>query len=56
MITPLPKIRDQQYQVEWEEDVRLIMGQNNASYLLDEKVLHDDFSEHLKGVSDNFAQ
>ena len=45
MITPLPKIRDQQYQVEWEEDVRLIMGQNNASYLLDEKVLHDDFSE-----------
>ena len=45
LITPLPKIREQQYQVEWEEDVKLVMGSNNASYLLDKKVLHDDFSE-----------
>ena len=42
---PLPKIREQQYQVEWEEEVKPVMGSNNASYLLDEKVLKDDFSE-----------
>ena len=42
---PLPKIHEQQYQVEWEEEVKLVMGSNNASYLLDEKVLNDDFSE-----------
>ena len=45
LITPLPKIREQQYQVEWEEDVKIVMGSNNASYLLDEKVLNDNFSE-----------
>ena len=44
-IRPLPKIREQRYQVEWEEDVRLVMGENNMSYLLDSKVLYDDFSE-----------
>ena len=44
-MTPLPKIREQQYQVEWEEEVKLVMGSNNSSYLLNEKVLNDDFSE-----------
>ena len=44
-MTPLPKIREQQYQVEWEEEVKLLMGSNNSSYLLNEKVLNDDFSE-----------
>ena len=33
MIMLLPKIREQLYQVEWEEDVKLVMGSNQSSYL-----------------------
>ena len=43
-LKPLPKIREQQYQVEWEEEVKLVMGENNMSYLLDDKVLYGDYS------------
>ena len=41
----LPKIYEQQYQVEWEEVIKFVMGQNNASYLLDEKVHNNAFYE-----------
>ena len=46
MMMPLPKICEDQYQLEWEYDVKLVMGQNNVSYLLDEKVLNNEFSEY----------
>ena len=45
MITPLSGIHEQQYQVGWEDDAKLVMGQNNALYLLDKKKLNDNFSE-----------